>query len=171
MSDVIDRPILEKEVASLSRLRIIDCDMHPSIHAHADIEQFMPKRWQEHLRTYGSHLRHAFSETLSHPRMSPDASRIDAYPQLLVSQTNGTTTGYPGYSEDPVNTATGNFVHERPLLSYPDYAAQLGTLVVRRASVLTWRSTAGGISVASDALGQDPRSATVRNLTGVPASA
>ena len=31
MSDVIDRPILEQETAAKSRLRIVDCDVHPSI--------------------------------------------------------------------------------------------------------------------------------------------
>ncbi len=31
MSDVIDRPILEKEATANSRLRIIDCDVHPSL--------------------------------------------------------------------------------------------------------------------------------------------
>ena len=41
MSDVIDRPILEQEVAAKSRLRIIDCDVHPSIHAQTDLHQFM----------------------------------------------------------------------------------------------------------------------------------
>ena len=46
MSDVIDRPILKEEVAAQSRLRIIDCDVHPSIHAQSDLYQFMPKRWQ-----------------------------------------------------------------------------------------------------------------------------
>ena len=48
MSDVIDRPILGSEVAAKSRLRIIDCDVHPSIHAHSDLDQFMTKRWQQH---------------------------------------------------------------------------------------------------------------------------
>ena len=47
MSDVIDRPILAEEEAAKSRLRIIDCDVHPSIHAQSDLYQFMPKRWQE----------------------------------------------------------------------------------------------------------------------------
>ena len=46
MSDVIDRPILAEEVAAQSRLRIIDCDVHPSIHAHSDLDPFLPKRWQ-----------------------------------------------------------------------------------------------------------------------------
>ena len=80
MSDVIDRPILAEEEAAKSRLRIIDCDVHPSIHAHADIEQFMPKRWQEHLRTYGSHLRTPYIGTTPYPRSSPLIARRDAWP-------------------------------------------------------------------------------------------
>ena len=71
MSDVIDRPIPQQEVAAQSRLRIIDCDVHPSIHAPADIEQFMTKRWAEHLRTYGSHLRTPYIGTTPYPRSSP----------------------------------------------------------------------------------------------------
>src|SRR6478609_11708835 len=80
MSDVIDRPILADEEDARSRLRIIDCDVHPSIHAHADIEQFMPKRWQEHLRTYGSHLRTPYIGTTPYPRSSPLIARRDAWP-------------------------------------------------------------------------------------------
>ena len=80
MSDVIDRPILAEEVAAKSRLRIIDCDVHPSIHAHTDLEQFMPKRWQEHLRTYGSHLRTPYIGTTPYPRSSPLIARRDAWP-------------------------------------------------------------------------------------------
>ena len=51
MSDVIDRPILAEEAAAKSRLRIIDCDVHPSLHAHSDLDQFLPKSWQQHRRT------------------------------------------------------------------------------------------------------------------------
>src|SRR5258708_15233495 len=80
MSDVIDRPIIEKEVASASRLRIIDCDVHPSIHAHSDLDQFLPKRWQDHLRTYGSHLRTPYIGTTPYPRSSPLIARRDAWP-------------------------------------------------------------------------------------------
>ena len=57
MSDVIDRPVLEQEAAANSRLRIIDCDIHPSLHARSDLNPFLPKRWQEHLKSYGDHLR------------------------------------------------------------------------------------------------------------------
>ena len=80
MSDVIDRPILAEEAAAKSRLRIIDCDVHPSIHAHTDLHQFMPKRWQEHLRNYGSHLRTPYIGTTPYPRSSPLIARRDAWP-------------------------------------------------------------------------------------------
>src|SRR2546423_13634997 len=80
MSDVIDRPILAEEEAAQSRLRIIDCDVHPSIHAHSDLDQFLPKRWQQHLRTYGSHLRTPYIGTTPYPRSSPLIARRDAWP-------------------------------------------------------------------------------------------
>src|SRR6266446_5603026 len=80
MSDVIDRPLLEQEKAAKTRLRIIDCDVHPSLHAYADLNQFLPKRWQQHLRTYGSHLRTPYIGTTPYPRSSPLIARRDAWP-------------------------------------------------------------------------------------------
>src|SRR6195256_4375970 len=80
MSDVIDRPVLEQEATAATRLRIIDCDIHPSIHAHSDLNPFLPKRWQEHLKTYGSHLRTPYIGTTPYPRSSPLISRRDAWP-------------------------------------------------------------------------------------------
>jgi predicted TIM-barrel fold metal-dependent hydrolase len=69
-----DRPVR-------TRLRVIDCDIHPSMTSWTEIQPYLEKRWIEHLANYGSHLRHTFSEALSHPRMSPDAARVDAYPE------------------------------------------------------------------------------------------
>src|SRR5438067_8122225 len=80
MSDGIDRPIPEKEATAATRLRIIDCDIHPSIHAHSDLYAFLPKRWQQHLRTYGSHLRTPYIGTTPYPRSSPLIARRDAWP-------------------------------------------------------------------------------------------
>ena len=80
MSDVIDRPIFEQEIAAQSRLRIIDCDVHPSLHSHADLHQFMSKRWQEHFKEYGSHLRTPYIGTTPYPRSSPLIARRDAWP-------------------------------------------------------------------------------------------
>src|SRR6201992_1314126 len=80
MSDVIDRPILEKESTAKSRLRIIDCDVHPSLHSRSDLYPFLSRRWQEHLETYGSHLRTPYIGTTPYPRSSPLIARRDAWP-------------------------------------------------------------------------------------------
>ena len=42
--------------------------------------QFLPKRWQEHLKTYGSHLRTPYIGTTPYPRSSPLIARRDAWP-------------------------------------------------------------------------------------------
>jgi uncharacterized protein len=80
MSDVIDRPMLEKEATAATRLRIIDCDVHPSLRSRADLNEFLPKRWQEHLKTYGDHLRTPYIGTTPYPRSSPLICRRDAWP-------------------------------------------------------------------------------------------
>src|ERR1700737_3445695 len=98
MSDVIDRPILEQEVAARNRLRIIDCDVHPSLHAQSDLYQSLPKRWQQHLKEYGSHLRTPYIGTTPYPRSSPLIARRDAWPP---------TGGVPGSDLD--------FMRKQPL--------------------------------------------------------
>lgn len=80
MSDVIDRPILEREATAKSRLRVIDCDVHPSLHSRSDLYPFLSHRWQEHLRTYGDHLRTPYIGTTPYPRSSPLIARRDAWP-------------------------------------------------------------------------------------------
>ena len=72
---------LERQVPAKPKLRVIDCDIHPAMTAWNEVHPFLEKKWIEHLAVYGSHLRHAFSEALTHPRMSPDAARVDAYPE------------------------------------------------------------------------------------------
>ena len=73
-------PCSRRKRPRTSRLRIIDCDIHPSIHAHTDLNPFLPKRWQEHLKTYGSHLRTPYIGTTPYPRSSPLIARRDAWP-------------------------------------------------------------------------------------------
>ena len=72
--------VLEQEASAKSRLRIIDCDIHPSLHSRADLNPFLPKRWQEHLKTYGDHLRTPYIGTTPYPRSSPLIARRDAWP-------------------------------------------------------------------------------------------
>lgn len=80
MSDVIDRPHTESATPARSRLRIIDCDIHPSLHAQSDLDPFLSKRWRTHFETYGSHLRTPFVGTTPYPRSSPLIARRDAWP-------------------------------------------------------------------------------------------
>src|SRR6202140_5545298 len=80
MSDVIDRPVLEQEATAKGRLQIIDCDVHPSLHSRADLNRFLTKRWQEHLKTYGDHLRTPYIGTTPYPRSSPLIARRDSWP-------------------------------------------------------------------------------------------
>src|SRR3984893_6095937 len=80
MSDVIDRPLVEQEATASSRLRIIDCDVHPSLHSRSDLNPFLSKRWQEHLKTYGDLLRTPYIGTTPYPRSSPLIAPRDAWP-------------------------------------------------------------------------------------------
>src|ERR1700692_4543678 len=80
MGDVLDRPVLEQEASAKTRLRIIDCDIHPSLTSRADLNPFLSKRWREHMKTYGDHLRSPYIGTTPYPRSSPLIARRDAWP-------------------------------------------------------------------------------------------
>jgi predicted TIM-barrel fold metal-dependent hydrolase len=76
MSMVLDRP----ETRAEARQTVIDCDIHPSAKSPAEINAFLPKRWQEHAATYGGLVRQGLAEALAHPRMTPEVARADAWP-------------------------------------------------------------------------------------------
>src|SRR5262245_38428272 len=82
MTDVLDRTDerANPKKDAPARLKIIDCDIHPSLHSRDDLNAFLPKRWQEHLKTYGSHIRNPFTSTTPYPRSAPLISRRDAWP-------------------------------------------------------------------------------------------
>ena len=80
MSEVLDRPLDQQDIPAKTRLRIIDCDIHPSLHSRADLNPFLAKRWQEHMKTYGDHLRTPYIGTTPYPRSSPLIARRDAWP-------------------------------------------------------------------------------------------
>src|ERR1700753_3050576 len=71
MSEVLDRPLSKEEQNAHNRVRLIDCDVHPSLRSRADLNEFLPKRWQEHLKTYGDHLRTPYIGTTPYPRSAP----------------------------------------------------------------------------------------------------
>jgi predicted TIM-barrel fold metal-dependent hydrolase len=82
MTDVLDRTDdrAAPQKDARTRLKIIDCDIHPTLHSRDDLNAFLPKRWQEHLRTYGSHIRNPFTSTTPYPRSAPLLSRRDSWP-------------------------------------------------------------------------------------------
>src|ERR1700741_2822654 len=80
MSEVFDRPLNQQDSSARTRLRIIDCDIHPSLHSRADLNPFLAKRWQDHMKTYGDHLRTPYMGTTPYPRSSPLIARRDAWP-------------------------------------------------------------------------------------------
>ena len=80
MSEVLDRPLDQQDASAKARLRIIDCDIHPSLHSRADLNPFLARRWQEHMKTYGDHLRTPYIGTTPYPRSSPLIARRDAWP-------------------------------------------------------------------------------------------
>ena len=80
MNDVIDRPALDRAPRGQSRMKLIDCDIHPSLTSRAAINPFLAKRWQDYLKTYGDHLRTPYIGTTPYPRSSPLIARRDAWP-------------------------------------------------------------------------------------------
>ena len=61
---------VERSSDAKYKLQVIDCDIHPAMTSWKEIHHYLEKRWIEHLTTYGSHIRHTFSEALSQDRKS-----------------------------------------------------------------------------------------------------
>jgi len=53
-----------------------------------------------------------------------------ASPHAAMRRTLGSSASYVGYSNDPVNTATGGFTHEKNLVPYPSYVYGMGATAV-----------------------------------------
>ena len=61
--------------AKPARTGVVDCDIHPGFSTPDEIMPFLPKRWQEHVKTFGGLYRQPLADTLAHPRMNPDVAR------------------------------------------------------------------------------------------------
>jgi uncharacterized protein len=64
---------------SQSRLDIVDCDIHPK-NSLEDLRPYLSNRWWDHLQTYGLRPRHGFVKGYPFPKMTPLATRRDAWP-------------------------------------------------------------------------------------------
>ncbi len=74
------RSVAQRDAIAAQKLSVIDCDIHPQFGSRDEIMEFLPKRWQEYINTWGGFYRQGLADTLSHPRMAPDVARNDAYP-------------------------------------------------------------------------------------------
>src|SRR5579871_4224383 len=108
MTDVLDR--IDDDTAlrndARSKLKIIDCDIHPSLRSREALFPFLETRWQERLRTYGPHSRTPFTSTTPYPRIAPLIARRDAWPP-----TSGATGSNLAFMQkqhlDPYNVEFG----------------------------------------------------------------
>src|SRR5258708_38186619 len=79
MNVELRQPVRAQKDQAKSRLEIVDCDIHPK----NTIEDFRPhlsKRWWDYLQTYGRRSRHGYVSGYPFPKMTPTASRRDAWP-------------------------------------------------------------------------------------------
>jgi uncharacterized protein len=77
----VNVPLPKQETPAEQGLSIVDCDIHPAPKTVEELFPFMAKRWQDHLKTFGSHIRQGLADALAHPRMTPDVARVDAWPE------------------------------------------------------------------------------------------
>lgn len=76
MSSVIAETTAERE----TKLRVVDCDIHPTLAKPDEILPFLSRRWREHAKAYGASVRQAVTDMQSHFRMQPQTSRADSFP-------------------------------------------------------------------------------------------
>src|SRR5215467_4547502 len=65
--------------AQKTRYGIVDCDIHPKVQLE-DLRPHLSNQWWSHLQTYGMRPRHGFAKTYPMPKITPQASRRDAWP-------------------------------------------------------------------------------------------
>jgi predicted TIM-barrel fold metal-dependent hydrolase len=63
-----------------TRLRIIDCDIHPYLRTPRDLDPFLSARWRQHLAEYGKGTRGIYAARGTYPRFMPNTCRRDAWP-------------------------------------------------------------------------------------------
>lgn len=61
--------------------QVIDCDIHPILASNDELKPFMPSRWYDYWQTYGYRQHQGFSKGSLYPKVTPGASRRDAWPK------------------------------------------------------------------------------------------
>ncbi len=67
--------------AARERVAIIDCDIHNAIPNVGALFPHMAERWRRHAQTIGMRGRIALAAGYAYPKSSPEACRVDAWPQ------------------------------------------------------------------------------------------
>ena len=63
-----------------TKLRIVDCDIHPMTRGPKHLHPYLSERWRRHLETYGSFYRQPFFASYPVPKFTPALSRRDTWP-------------------------------------------------------------------------------------------
>ena len=65
-----------------SKLKLIDCDIHPRLRSIADLKPYLSTRWWDTIQTYGMRKRHGFVKGHPYPKSQPgDGARRDSWPE------------------------------------------------------------------------------------------
>ncbi len=62
-------------------IKLVDCDIHPTVRSMKDLHPYMSARWREHLDTFGQRFRQAFYASTAFPKATPQLARRDAWPE------------------------------------------------------------------------------------------
>ncbi len=101
---VAARPSREAQAAS--RPAIADCDIHPRLASPHALDPWLPRRWREHLATFGAVNRQPWERGPAYPKAQPAASRRDAW--LPDGRPPGSDLGFMAAQHlDPNNVALG----------------------------------------------------------------
>ena len=52
-------------------IKLVDCDIHPTVRSMKDLHPYLSARWREHLDTFGQRFRQAFVASTAFPKATP----------------------------------------------------------------------------------------------------
>ena len=76
------KPEREAESLKATRLKVADCDLHPTPNSIKDLFPFMEKRWRDHFESFGARRRQGIFQGPAYPKGQPEAARRDAWPRI-----------------------------------------------------------------------------------------
>ena len=73
--------VSDRDTASATRLKVIDCDIHPALKSRASLDPYLSAQWRSHFHQYGPYLRQPFTASPTYPKATPALARRDAWPE------------------------------------------------------------------------------------------